>query len=140
MCSCVQESIADELCRGEQTLASSTYGRLILRNCRIEQFKRRKSDWVAYEVGKTKKREVFREFLDGSVLAQNKRIKLDVVVEKTEIVEMQSTVAIPPREMKAEPSISDSVMSDVLAAIADSGPSNGRLKAKKVKKKVRSKE
>ena len=124
------------MCRGEQTLASSTYGRLILRNCRVEQFKRRRSEWIAYEVGKTKKRAVFRDFLDGSLLPpaestakpQEKRKREDEqIIEQRDEVELQSFVS-------ASNVAADPVMNDVMAAIT-----NSTVVDKKSKKSKKSK-
>lgn len=58
-------SIAEELVEHEKELAPSFHGRFILRNCRIDQFKRRREDWIAKEEGARKKMKLFSEILSG---------------------------------------------------------------------------
>lgn len=63
-----QQSIATELLEGERELTTNYHGRHILRNCRIDQFKRQYDEWMAREVGIEKKRRLFEEFLDVSAV------------------------------------------------------------------------
>ncbi|KAF9970274.1 Nucleolar protein 9 [Actinomortierella ambigua] len=65
----MKEKIATELLQHEQALSQSFYGKFILRNCKIDQFKRKKADWLEREKGNERKKEMFKDILGDAILA-----------------------------------------------------------------------
>ncbi|KAG0254284.1 Nucleolar protein 9 [Mortierella polycephala] len=65
----MKEKIAAELLEHEQALSQSFYGKFILRNCKIDQFKRKKEEWVEREKGIERKKDMFKDILGDAVLA-----------------------------------------------------------------------
>ncbi|KAG0228204.1 Nucleolar protein 9 [Actinomortierella wolfii] len=65
----MKEKIATELLQHEHTLSQSFYGKFILRNCKIDQFKRKKADWLEREKGIERKRDMFKEILGDAIHA-----------------------------------------------------------------------
>ncbi|RUO96747.1 armadillo-type protein, partial [Jimgerdemannia flammicorona] len=63
----MKEKIAAELLDHEHALSQSFYGRFILRNCKIDSFKRRRDEWIEHERGAQRKKEMFKDIL-GDVL------------------------------------------------------------------------
>ncbi|KAI9341409.1 armadillo-type protein [Obelidium mucronatum] len=60
-----KERIAEELSRSKSQLEASFTGKFILKNCRIESFRREGRDvWVGKVAGVDRKREMFKEFED----------------------------------------------------------------------------
>jgi nucleolar protein 9 len=57
----LKEKIAEELVQQERELMDNFYGKFILRNCKIELFKRRKQEWMQLEKGIDKKKEMLKE-------------------------------------------------------------------------------
>eukprot|EP00041_Stephanoeca_diplocostata_P037737 m.1441828 g.1441828 ORF g.1441828 m.1441828 type:complete len:775 (-) comp25095_c0_seq6:4291-6615(-) len=57
-----KEWVAAEFLDNEEELQNNFHGRLILRNCKIDYFKRKREDWVQQERGNERKRKVFDEF------------------------------------------------------------------------------
>ncbi|KAJ2740311.1 Nucleolar protein 9 [Coemansia sp. BCRC 34301] len=58
-----KEKILRELIKRETQLQDSQFGRFMLRNCRVEQYKRRSSEWRERERGLEKKKLMFKDFL-----------------------------------------------------------------------------
>lgn len=65
----MKEKIATELLQHEHTLSQSFYGKFILRNCKIDQFKRKKADWLEREKGIERKKDMFKDILGDAILA-----------------------------------------------------------------------
>jgi nucleolar protein 9 len=65
----MKEKIAQELLEHEHALSQSYYGKFILRNCKIDQFKRKKEEWVEREKGIERKKDMFRDILGDAILA-----------------------------------------------------------------------
>ncbi|KAF9162149.1 Nucleolar protein 9 [Actinomortierella ambigua] len=65
----MKEKIATELLQHEQALSQSFYGKFILRNCKIDQFKRKKADWLEREKGNERKKDMFKDILGDAILA-----------------------------------------------------------------------
>ncbi|KAG0000396.1 Nucleolar protein 9 [Entomortierella chlamydospora] len=65
----MKEKIATELLEHEHALSQSFHGKFILRNCKIEQFKRKKEEWVEREKGIERKKDMFKDILGDAVLA-----------------------------------------------------------------------
>ncbi|KAI1321356.1 Nucleolar protein 9 [Mortierella claussenii] len=65
----MKEKIATELSEHEQALSQSFHGKFILRNCKIDQFKRKKEEWVEREKGIERKKDMFKDILGDAVLA-----------------------------------------------------------------------
>ncbi|KAI8058172.1 armadillo-type protein [Syncephalis plumigaleata] len=67
-----KETIAQELLAHEQTLYASMHGKFILRNCRIDQFKRRREQWRQQQQGQSKKQMLFADIIQSSSGKENK--------------------------------------------------------------------
>jgi len=52
-----KEMIAHELLQNENILRNDIYGRIVLNNCKIDQFKIKQESWKEKEVGYAKKNE-----------------------------------------------------------------------------------
>ncbi|KAF8927431.1 Nucleolar protein 9 [Dissophora ornata] len=65
----MKEKIATELLEHEHALSQSFHGKFILRNCKIDQFKRKKEEWVEREKGIERKKDMFKDILGDAVLA-----------------------------------------------------------------------
>ncbi|KAF9102781.1 Nucleolar protein 9 [Mortierella sp. AM989] len=65
----MKEKIATELLEHELALSQSFHGKFILRNCKIEQFKRKKEEWVEREKGIERKKDMFMDILGDAFLA-----------------------------------------------------------------------
>ncbi|KAF9950954.1 Nucleolar protein 9 [Modicella reniformis] len=65
----MKEKIAEELLEHEHSLSQSYYGKFILRNCKIDQFKRKREEWVEREQGIERKKDMFKDILGDAVLA-----------------------------------------------------------------------
>ncbi|ORZ16727.1 armadillo-type protein [Lobosporangium transversale] len=65
----MKEKIATELLEHELELSQSFHGKFILRNCKIDQFKRKKEEWLEREKGIERKRDMFKDILGDAVLA-----------------------------------------------------------------------
>jgi hypothetical protein len=60
----LQETIATELLKEEDMLKDNYFGRLVLRNCKIDYFKRKQDGWVEDLNANDRKRKMFSEFLE----------------------------------------------------------------------------
>ncbi|KAJ2816525.1 Nucleolar protein 9, partial [Coemansia sp. 'formosensis'] len=58
-----KEKILRELIKRETQLQDNQFGRFMLRNCRVEQYKRKSSEWRERERGLEKKKLMFKDFL-----------------------------------------------------------------------------
>ncbi|KAF9142034.1 Nucleolar protein 9 [Mortierella sp. GBA39] len=65
----MKEKIAAELLAHEQELSQNFHGKFILRNCKIDQFKRKREEWVEREKGIERKKDMFMDILGDAVLA-----------------------------------------------------------------------
>ncbi|KAG0212562.1 Nucleolar protein 9 [Mortierella sp. NVP41] len=65
----MKEKIAAELLEHEQELSNNFHGKFILRNCKIDQFKRKREEWVEREKGIERKKDMFKDILGDAVLA-----------------------------------------------------------------------
>jgi hypothetical protein len=59
-----QEKIAQELLEHEQTLYGSKHGKFIIRNCRIDMFKRRREQWRQHQQGLAKRRDILKDIIE----------------------------------------------------------------------------
>lgn len=59
-----KEAITEELANSEQQLKGNLYGRIVLRNCGVEHFKRKDKTWHEREQKATKKRKLLEEILE----------------------------------------------------------------------------
>ncbi|KAJ3145160.1 Nucleolar protein 9 [Geranomyces michiganensis] len=59
----LKEKIAEDLLLNYNTLSSNHFGKFVLRNCKIDSFKRRREEWVEKEMGIERKKDMFKEFL-----------------------------------------------------------------------------
>lgn len=55
----------EELAESKEKLESSPHGRLVIRNCRLDQFIRKREDWVKEEQTQTTKRGLFDDIING---------------------------------------------------------------------------
>ncbi|KAG0946369.1 hypothetical protein G6F60_003677 [Rhizopus arrhizus] len=63
----MKEKIANELVKSEHDLSSHYIGKGILWTCKIDQFKRKRDDWIEREKGAERKREMFKDILGEEV-------------------------------------------------------------------------
>ncbi|ORX54716.1 ARM repeat-containing protein [Piromyces finnis] len=68
----MKESIAEELLESERELNSNFHGKFVLRNCKIESFKRNRQEWIEHENGLERKKQMFEELLNDDTPAQKK--------------------------------------------------------------------
>jgi len=68
----MKESIAEELLENERELNSNFHGKFVLRNCKIESFKRNRQEWIEHEHGLERKKQMFEELLNDDTPAQKK--------------------------------------------------------------------
>jgi len=100
----MKERIAAELLDHEHSLSQSLYGRFILRNCKIDNFKRKREEWMERERGAQRKKEMFKDVLEDSIVIKGSKAKnLDAVTvpanpnttslgfEKGELAELAET-------------------------------------------------
>lgn len=59
-----KNTIMEELAESKEKLESSPHGRLVVRNCRLDQFIRKREDWVKEEQTQTTKRALFDDILN----------------------------------------------------------------------------
>ncbi len=60
----MQQEIVSELAAAHEHLAENHFGRMVLRNCRVEQFQKKQDKWQSKQLSDEKKRKLFAEFLD----------------------------------------------------------------------------
>ena len=71
-----KEKITAELAESESQLSNNFYGRIVLRNCSTEQFKRKNSLWLEKQDKAACKRKMFDEILgDESTTTKTKKTK-----------------------------------------------------------------
>lgn len=61
-----RETIVQELAKREAQLQDSQFGRIILRNCKIEQYKRRPGEWRERERGLERKKQMFKDIVPAT--------------------------------------------------------------------------
>ncbi|RKP25432.1 hypothetical protein SYNPS1DRAFT_28838 [Syncephalis pseudoplumigaleata] len=66
-----KEMIAEELLAHEQTLYASMHGKFILRNCRIDQFKRKRDQWRQQQQGQSRKQALFADIIQSTGKVRN---------------------------------------------------------------------
>lgn len=73
-----KEAITQELALSEQQLTSNFYGRIVLKNCGVEHFKRKDKTWYEKEQKAARKRKLLEEILEEreDSAKQNKKAKL----------------------------------------------------------------
>ncbi|KAJ3019049.1 Nucleolar protein 9 [Thoreauomyces humboldtii] len=59
----LKEKIAEDLLANLSVLSANHFGKFVVRNCKIESFKRRRDEWIEKEMGIDRKRDMFKEFL-----------------------------------------------------------------------------
>lgn len=60
-----KNTMMEELAQNKEKLESSPHGRLVVRNCRLDQFIRKREDWVKEEQTQTTKRSLFDDIING---------------------------------------------------------------------------
>lgn len=73
-----KEDITQELVLSEQQLTSNFYGRIVLKNCGVEHFKRKDKTWHEKEHKAARKRKLLEEIFEEreDIGKQNKKAKL----------------------------------------------------------------
>ena len=73
-----KEGITQELALSEKQLTSDFYGRIVLKNCGVEHFKRKDKTWHEKEQKAARKRKLLEEILEEreDSAKQNKKAKL----------------------------------------------------------------
>ncbi|KNC97625.1 uncharacterized protein SPPG_07093 [Spizellomyces punctatus DAOM BR117] len=69
----LKEKMAEELVKSFDRLRNDHFGRFVARNCKLENFKRRREEWVERLAGVEKKKDMFGEFFDDAD-KQGKRV------------------------------------------------------------------
>ena len=59
----MRETIAEELLAREGILRDSTYGRIALRNCKVDAYKAKREDWVDRERSIARKKDMFADII-----------------------------------------------------------------------------
>jgi len=62
----MKESIAEELLENERELNANFHGKFVLRNCKIDNFKRNRQEWIEHEHGLERKKQMFEELLNDT--------------------------------------------------------------------------
>ena len=93
-----KEWIAAELLAEENTLRTSHFGKFVLRNCKIDYFKRKKDEWVDSLSANDKKRAMFSDFFDEDAEKAEKEKKSKEAME----AEQAAAAAVPK---KVEPAV-----------------------------------
>ncbi|TPX70190.1 hypothetical protein SpCBS45565_g01889 [Spizellomyces sp. 'palustris'] len=62
----LKEKMAEELVKSFDRLRNDHFGRFVARNCKLENFKRRREEWVERLAGVEKKKDMFGEFFDDA--------------------------------------------------------------------------
>jgi hypothetical protein len=70
-----KELILQELLNEEHKLTKDFFGSKVIRNCGVEQFKRKKGDWVEREEKATRKRQIFDEIINEEGEKKKKKPK-----------------------------------------------------------------
>ncbi|KAJ1746440.1 Nucleolar protein 9 [Coemansia sp. RSA 1821] len=101
-----KEKILIELLQRETQVRDSPFGRIVMSNCRADQYKRRVDEWRERERNIQKRKRLFEDILDGDTStaaatatqnsASSKRYKK--AEEKDEIDELFATPAAPAKE------------------------------------------
>ncbi|KAK9768120.1 Nucleolar protein 9 [Basidiobolus ranarum] len=94
----LKEKIATELVLNEKVVASCFHGKFILRNCQIDQFKRKREEWVEKEKGVERKKEMFKDILGDAVYTNSKdqKIQQNLPVPSTNIGDLGFTESMAP--------------------------------------------
>ncbi|KAI8589602.1 armadillo-type protein [Geranomyces variabilis] len=66
----LKEKIAEDLLASYSKLSNDYFGKYVLRNCKIDSFKRRREEWVEKEMGIERKKDMFKEFLSDKPTAK----------------------------------------------------------------------
>ncbi|KAJ2712353.1 Nucleolar protein 9, partial [Coemansia spiralis] len=70
-----KEKIVIELAQGEARLQDSPFGRTVLRNCGVEQYKRRADEWRQREVNTEKRKRLFKDIVGSNAPASKQPTK-----------------------------------------------------------------
>jgi len=79
-------------------LSSDHFGRFILRNCQVQQFKRRKSDWREKEESKNRKKALFADILDDDATGFSSSSSASSGSDPATQKKMQDTIKAMERE------------------------------------------
>ena len=73
-----KEAITQELALSEHLLTSNFYGKIVLKNCGVEHFKRKDKTWHEKEQKAARKRKLLEEIFEEreDTEKQNKKVKL----------------------------------------------------------------
>ncbi|KAL1916702.1 uncharacterized protein VTP21DRAFT_5406 [Calcarisporiella thermophila] len=93
-----KEKIAKDLVNSEQKIAQSPWGRIVLRNCKIENFKRRHDEWAEKQTGVERKRELFKDIFEDEAFTSTEKSKK----QKTSQKEAKMNEKEKPEESKSE--------------------------------------
>ncbi|KAI0216288.1 Nucleolar protein 9, partial [Massospora cicadina] len=64
-----KEAMVSELIPHEHSLANNFFGKFVLRNFRVEHYKRKREEWKLGEVGGEKRKDLFRDLLGDEKIA-----------------------------------------------------------------------
>lgn len=57
-------------------LVNDRYGRFIWRNCRMDDFKRRRGDWIDHEQGMMRKKSIFKDLLGEAIFEMRSMVRI----------------------------------------------------------------
>lgn len=60
----LKTKMVTELLAGEEKLQNNTYGRMVLRNCRVNEFKKKRERWESEESVVEKRKRIFADILE----------------------------------------------------------------------------
>ncbi|KAJ3106517.1 Nucleolar protein 9 [Phlyctochytrium planicorne] len=97
-----KEKIATELLKVESKLQQSFQGKFVLRNCKIESFKRSKESWTQNLIGAEKKKQMFKEFAEKTEEETNALLTTPKYDKTMELLGVASAAPKPKRQAKSK--------------------------------------
>lgn len=76
-----KEKMAEELLQHLTSLQNNHHGKFIVRNCRLENFKRERENWRKREAGNDRRKEMFKMFMDDEGEKAGQQKKADPLLE-----------------------------------------------------------
>ncbi|KAJ2367132.1 Nucleolar protein 9 [Coemansia sp. RSA 2610] len=77
-----KEKIIIELLKRQTQLQDNPFGRIVMRNCRAEQYKRRVDEWRERERSIAKRKHLFKDILDGNGAAKTAKSRASALGNK----------------------------------------------------------
>ncbi|KAJ9051840.1 Nucleolar protein 9 [Entomophthora muscae] len=137
-----KEAMVAEILPHEQLLANNFFGKFVLKNFRVEHFKRKREEWKLGEEGGEKKKDMFRDILGDEKIANIQKPVLPQILKNAVAPESLAALGVgvptndspdedsPPRPLTPTSSkeksskrskSKDSGLDDILSALAAGG-------------------